>query len=149
MLKRYGGQKVEKGYYLNKKLWKPVLIQEDGNTLPGSSDTVYFRMSVLEIIILSLILGAIYAIFIPLIGFIIVTVTVAIAIATFIAQKILCKIIEKLCELDHWICDVTSIFCKKCGRECDDYATMTVKALIFAIVSAIVFLLGMWVGKNF
>lgn len=149
MLKRHGGEKVERGYYLNKRKWKPVFIEEDGQPLPGGKNEIYYRMSILGIIIFSLMLGAIYTIFIPLVGIVIVTVTAIVFVATFIAQKILCKIIEKLCEIDHWICDVTAIFCKKCGRECDDYATMTAKALVFAIVSAFIFLAGMWFGKSF
>jgi hypothetical protein len=67
MLKANGGNKVGTGTYWNFRNGERVDISTEG-VLPGSANTVYFRMPAIGILLLGPILGLIYAAFLPFIG---------------------------------------------------------------------------------
>ncbi|MBI1958758.1 MAG: hypothetical protein HYU42_01785 [Candidatus Rokubacteria bacterium] len=72
-MKRYtGSEMVEPGLYFNPRQLSFKSVDEEG-PLPGSTDEVYRRVPILVLLVVGPILGLAYAVFLPFIGFAIVT----------------------------------------------------------------------------
>ena len=67
MLKHNAGTKVGKGTYWNFSNGERIDISAEG-ILPGSRDTVYYRLPATGIVALGPVLGLVYAAFLPFIG---------------------------------------------------------------------------------
>lgn len=139
MILKYGGQKVPKGAYFDRRHWQILLIENNGDVLPGESDHRYWRMNAIELIFMVLFVSGLFVLFVPFVGIAVFVASGAIFAITFFAQKILCRIIRNICKMETWLCHfVRRYFCKTCGNDCDDTIAMLVKAFIFGII----FLLG-------
>ena len=72
-MKRYtGSEMVEPGLYFNPRQLSFKSVDEEG-PLPGSTDEVYRRVPILVLLVVGPILGLVYAVFLPFIGFAMVT----------------------------------------------------------------------------
>ncbi|MEK7372512.1 MAG: hypothetical protein AAB265_13770 [candidate division NC10 bacterium] len=72
-MKRYtGSETVEPGLYFNPRQLSFKSVDEEG-PLPGSTDEVYRRVPILVLLVVGPILGLVYAVFLPFIGFVMVT----------------------------------------------------------------------------
>ncbi len=69
MARKNGATMVKAGLYWNPKEWEIVTIQGPGGILPGTSDDRYFRIPVLAMLLLAPVMGGLFVVFLPLIGF--------------------------------------------------------------------------------
>ena len=71
-MKRYtGSETVEPGLYFNPRQLSFKSVDEEG-PLPGSTDEVYRRVPILVLLVVGPLLGLVYAVFLPFVGFAIV-----------------------------------------------------------------------------
>jgi len=64
-----GGQTVKGGFYWNRKDWEIVVLSGEGGELPGNADEVFVRLPILLFLVMAPILGGLYVVFLPVIGF--------------------------------------------------------------------------------
>jgi hypothetical protein len=145
MRKIRGGQLVKRGLYFDVLNREFFYVNDDNQELPGPPEHLYISLNIIEQLFFALCAGAAYVLFIPLVGWVIVGYAAFVHVMTFIAQKVLCKLIKKICEAEHWLCVITNRMCKQCGKECDDNVTMLVKGFVLAMF----LLVGMAIGKYF
>ena len=145
MKRVYGSQKVKRGFYFDVIGRSFVYIKTSGEELPGELNHLYLSLNLVEFIFLILVMSISYVIFVPFVGWAIVCYVVFIHVAIFVIQKILCRLIKKICEAEHWLCGITNRLCKQCGKDCDDEVTMLVKGFVLSLF----LLTGMAVGKYF
>jgi hypothetical protein len=69
MFRYAGGQTVRHGFYWNADKWQVTLVERQGGDLPGEARERYARVPVLAMLLVAPIMGALYVIFLPLIGF--------------------------------------------------------------------------------
>ena len=69
MLNYRGGQNVKSGFYWNLKKWEIVIIEKGAGLLPGSETDRYLKVPVLLFMCAAPILGLLYVVFLPLLGF--------------------------------------------------------------------------------
>jgi len=69
MARYHGNQLVEGGFYWNASGWEILRIPREGGCLPGTQETRYTRVPLLLIVVLGPLLGALYTILLPFIGF--------------------------------------------------------------------------------
>lgn len=67
-----GGQNVKSGFYWNLKGWEIVIIEKGAGLLPGSETDRYLKLPVLLFMCGAPILGLLYVVFLPLLGFVLV-----------------------------------------------------------------------------
>lgn len=65
---RTGGTKVKGGFYWDKAEWEMTVVPAEGGTLPGGSDRRYLRVPVVALLLLGPIMGALFVVFLPVIG---------------------------------------------------------------------------------
>ena len=68
MTRYYGNQNVDPGIYLNLRELSFKSLDDEGR-LPGTKTSVYYRVPALVLLVAAPLLGLVYAIFLPLIGF--------------------------------------------------------------------------------
>jgi hypothetical protein len=69
MLKRTGGSNVRSGFYWNLGKWEMATLPRQGGVLPGSADDRYIKVPVLALLLLAPVMGGLYVMFLPFIGF--------------------------------------------------------------------------------
>ncbi len=69
MTKREGGRVVRNGFYWNLRKWEMHIVPRQGGELPGGPDDRYVKVPVLGLLVVAPIMGALYAFFLPFIGF--------------------------------------------------------------------------------
>ena len=69
MARCHGAELVRGGFYWNAPAWEILNIPKEGDVLPGTYETRYTRVPLLLIMVLGPLLGALYAILLPFIGF--------------------------------------------------------------------------------
>lgn len=67
-----GGAKVKAGFYWRPSRWEIVPVPGAGGVLPGSSGDAYVRIPTLGMLLLGPAMGALFVVFLPLIGFVLV-----------------------------------------------------------------------------
>lgn len=72
MKKHAGRTQVTEGYYLNLGKWELVPMPSEGGILPGSPQDAYVRVSTPLALALTPVLGGLFVIFLPVIGFVLV-----------------------------------------------------------------------------
>ncbi len=135
MILKYGGQKVPRGAYWDRKTWTILIIENNGDVLPGEPGHPYWRLSAIELLVFALFVSILFVVFVPFVGIAVFLSAGAVCVLTFLAQKILCRIIRDICRMETWMCHfVKRYFCKTCGQDCDDTIAMLVKAFIYGII---------------
>lgn len=69
MLKYKGGDNTKGGFYLKKGEWEIATVDGKNGTLPGGVECEYIKLPALLFVPLALVMGALYVIFLPFIGF--------------------------------------------------------------------------------
>ena len=69
MLKRTGGSNVRSGFYWNLGKWEMAAMPRQGGLLPGGADDRYLKVPVIALLFLAPVMGGLYVMFLPLIGF--------------------------------------------------------------------------------
>ena len=64
-----GGSRVAGGYYWNPRHWSVTPVAGDAGTLPGGSSDRYLRIHWLVALLLAPLLGGLFVVFLPFIGF--------------------------------------------------------------------------------
>ena len=64
-----GGSRVPGGYYWNPGQWSVTPVAKDGEMLPGSASDRYLRIHWLVALLLAPLLGGLFVVFLPFIGF--------------------------------------------------------------------------------
>jgi hypothetical protein len=69
-MKRFnGGTKVAGGYYFNVTSWEFATISDDQGSLPGDATQQYIHVPLLALFVVAPVLGLVFAMFLPFIGF--------------------------------------------------------------------------------
>ena len=63
------GERVGRGFYWNTKGWEAQAVSAEGGVLSGGPEDTFVRVPLLAVLIVAPIMGAVYAIFLPFIGF--------------------------------------------------------------------------------
>ncbi len=69
MAKHTGGTQVTGGYYWNPRSWEVEVVPQEGGRLKGSRDTSYVKVPFPLLFVIIPVLGGLFIIFLPLIGF--------------------------------------------------------------------------------
>jgi len=69
MLRYHGGEQVSKGSYWDRRTGEVVHVGPEGSRLPGGADVSYWKMSEPVMVVVGPLLGLLYVVFLPLIGF--------------------------------------------------------------------------------
>jgi len=69
MTRYAGGTKVAAGYYWNPGRWSVEVVPPEGGKLPGAANAKYVKVAFPLLLVLVPVLGALFLIFLPLIGF--------------------------------------------------------------------------------
>lgn len=69
MTRYHGKDTVKGGLYWNPTRWQILTIAEEGGMLPGEAETRYVRVPALMMLVLGPIMGGLYVMFLPFIGF--------------------------------------------------------------------------------
>jgi hypothetical protein len=64
-----GGAKVKAGFYWRRSQWEIVPLSGAGGVLPGGPEETYHRIPVLVMLAVAPIMGALFVVFLPFIGF--------------------------------------------------------------------------------
>ena len=64
-----GGNRVDGGFYLNRKTWDLVTVNGKKGLLPGVADDLYLKVPTLAMLAVAPVLGATLVIFLPFVGF--------------------------------------------------------------------------------
>jgi hypothetical protein len=67
-----GGTKVNYGFYWSMKAWDMAMVPAEGGLLPGGSDRSYTRIPTFLFLLMAPIMGALYVVFLPFAGFVLV-----------------------------------------------------------------------------
>ncbi len=70
MAKYVGGNKVDGGYYWHAGSWKVEVVPPEGGRLPGAESAHYVKVPFLLLFVLVPIMGALFLMFLPVIGFV-------------------------------------------------------------------------------
>lgn len=69
MAKHTGGMQVTGGYYWNPRSWEVEVVPQEGGRLKSSPDTSYVKVPFPLLFVIVPVLGGLFIIFLPLIGF--------------------------------------------------------------------------------
>lgn len=69
MAARIGGTPVKNGFYWNLGKWEMTMVPKQGGILPGGSGDRYLKVPVIALLFIAPLMGAVYAMFLPFIGF--------------------------------------------------------------------------------
>jgi hypothetical protein len=89
-MRHEGGAKVRSGFYWNLSRWTIVTIPKEGGLLPGGPEHRYLKLPVLVLLAVAPVMGGLYVMFLPFIGFAMVAATAgrkagAVLAKTFVA----------------------------------------------------------------
>lgn len=66
---RIGGTAAKTGFYWNLGKWEMTMVPRQGGILPGGAGDRYLKTPVVALLVLAPLMGAVYAMFLPFIGF--------------------------------------------------------------------------------
>ena len=69
MAKYTGGMQVSGGYYWNPRKWEVEVVAQEGGRLKGAADAKYVKLPFPLLFVVVPLLGALFLMFLPLIGF--------------------------------------------------------------------------------
>jgi hypothetical protein len=67
----HGGETVKGGFYWRRAGWRMVTVEGETGSLPGDGAARYVRLPALLMVPLALVMGGLFVLFLPLIGFLI------------------------------------------------------------------------------
>lgn len=72
MARYYSNDWVKVGFYWNPSRWEIVTVPKGGGLLPGGDEESYIRLPLFLVMLLGPLMGGLYVIFLPFIGFVMV-----------------------------------------------------------------------------
>jgi hypothetical protein len=69
MIRYHGNDRVKVGFYWSPRHWEIVTVPRGGGRLPGERGLRYYHLPLPLVILVGPMIGALYVIFLPLIGF--------------------------------------------------------------------------------
>ena len=69
MLRHHGGTRVRAGFYWNVAGWTIETIGKEGDLLPGGAEHRYVKLPIVLVLALAPVMGGLYVMFLPCIGF--------------------------------------------------------------------------------
>jgi hypothetical protein len=69
MFKHTGGETVKGGFYWNRATWRLENVEGKTGTLPGDAETRYAHVPTLLMLVLAPVMGGLFVVFLPFIGF--------------------------------------------------------------------------------
>jgi hypothetical protein len=69
MAKHFGGSPAQSGYYWSPRHWSVTPVPRQGGILPGDPGDTYVKIPLVAAILLAPILGGLFVVFLPFIGF--------------------------------------------------------------------------------
>jgi hypothetical protein len=69
MARYTGGMKVSGGYYWNARGWQVEVVPQEGGKLPGAATARYLRVPFPLLFVVVPVMGALFLVFLPFIGF--------------------------------------------------------------------------------
>jgi hypothetical protein len=69
MFRYRGGQTVRHGFYWGAGTWAVTLIDREGGPLPGDATVRYARVPAVLMLFIAPVMGALYVVFLPVVGF--------------------------------------------------------------------------------
>jgi len=72
MKQHMGATKVKAGFYWRTGRWEIVPVEGSGSVLPGKTSETYYRIPTLGMLLAAPVMGAVFVVFLPFIGFAIV-----------------------------------------------------------------------------
>ena len=88
MFKHKGGDVVKGGFYWNQAQWHLENVDGKFGTLPGTEESRYARVPTLLLFVLAPLMGALFVVFLPFIGFaLLIGMIVAKAMGLFTKKK--------------------------------------------------------------
>lgn len=81
MAKRVGGSLVKSGYYWNMRSWSVIDVPRGGGVLPGSTETRYVAVPWPLLLVILPVMGGLFVVFLPLIGFALTIHAIAVRLA--------------------------------------------------------------------
>jgi len=70
MRQHEGGEKVPGGFYWKQNNWEIEVVKGDEGTLPGDADTTYVRIPTLAMLVGAPVMGGLFVVFLPFLGFV-------------------------------------------------------------------------------
>ena len=64
-----GGNEVKAGFFWNTRTWEMTVLSGKGGKLPGGAEDRYIRIPMLAMLLLGPVMGALFVMFLPLVGF--------------------------------------------------------------------------------
>jgi hypothetical protein len=64
-----GGTKVKNGFYWSMQAWDMAMVPAEGGQLPGDGARTYTRIPTVLFLLLAPMMGALYVVFLPFVGF--------------------------------------------------------------------------------
>ncbi len=104
MLNHKGGNNTKGGFYLKKGAWEIVTVEGKNGTLPGSVDCEYIKLPAILFVPLAMVMGALYVIFLPFIGFVMLFIMIAKKVADglrVLAHQFAAKLAEAPVEKEN------------------------------------------------
>ena len=71
-LRHRGSSRAARGFYWNRTRWEVVTMPKAGGVLPGGPEQQYVKVPALVFLVLAPLMGGLYVVFLPLIGFMLV-----------------------------------------------------------------------------
>lgn len=68
-MRRRGGDKAKAGFYWRAAGWEIVTLPGDGGVLPGGVEERYHRLPTLALLMAAPVMGGLFVVFLPFIGF--------------------------------------------------------------------------------
>jgi len=81
MAKRVGGNLVKGGYYWNTRSWSVIDVPRGGGVLPGTAETRYLAVPWPLLLLILPVMGGLFVVFLPLIGFVLTIQAIAVRLA--------------------------------------------------------------------
>jgi hypothetical protein len=81
-----GGTAVRSGYYWNLGKWEVIPVERDGGQLPGGRGDKFLRIPVVVVLALLPMLGGLFVVFLPVIGFALVAYALAKKVAALVGD---------------------------------------------------------------
>jgi len=69
MTRYHANEKVKGGVYWNPARWQVVTVADEGGELPGEAEAKYVRIPLVMMLLLGPLMGGLYVMFLPFIGF--------------------------------------------------------------------------------
>lgn len=72
MVRYHGSDYAKGGFYCNTSRWEIITVPKGGGSLPGGNEEHYIRLPLFLVMLLGPLMGGLYVVFLPLIGFVMV-----------------------------------------------------------------------------